>query len=238
MSTRRRARPALLVTCEHGGNLVPERYRPLFEGHRAALDSHRGLDIGSLQMARDLARAGDAGLIATTTTRLLVDLNRSVGHRRLFSEITRDLPRAERARLLEAFYRPYRTAVEAAIAGLLTTVQHVIHVSTHSFTPELDGVTRTADVGLLYDPARHLERDFSARWQTAIERRCPDLRVRRNYPYRGSADGLTTALRRRFPVGRYAGIELEVNQRYPLSEEAAWRRLRRQIAAALVETLG
>ena len=113
----------------------------------------------------------------------------------------------------------------------------MIHVSTHSFTPELDGLVRTADVGLLYDPSRDAERDFSARWQDAIARRDPGLRVRRNYPYRGSADGLTTALRRRFPGDGYAGIELEINQRYPLADESGWRRLRRQIAAALAEAL-
>ncbi|MNC89676.1 hypothetical protein D3C83_56490 [compost metagenome] len=38
------------------------------------------------------------------------------------------------------------------------------------------------------------------------------MRVRRNYPYRGIADGLPTWLRRRYPNARYGGVELEVNQ--------------------------
>jgi hypothetical protein len=37
--------------------------------------------------------------------------------------------------------------------------------------------------------------------------------VRRNYPYRGNADGLTTALRRVHGADRYVGIEVELNQR-------------------------
>jgi hypothetical protein len=36
--------------------------------------------------------------------------------------------------------------------------------------------------------------------------------VRRNYPYRGTADGFTTYLRRQFSARKYLGIELEVNQ--------------------------
>ena len=38
--------------------------------------------------------------------------------------------------------------------------------------------------------------------------------MRRNYPYAGKGDGLTSYLRRRFPPGAYVGIELEVNQRH------------------------
>ena len=30
--------------------------------------------------------------------------------------------------------------------------RRVIHISSHSFTPELNGKVRRADVGLLYDP--------------------------------------------------------------------------------------
>ena len=38
--------------------------------------------------------------------------------------------------------------------------------------------------------------------------------VRFNYPYKGTADGHTTALRAQFPPSLYAGMELEVSQRY------------------------
>ena len=36
--------------------------------------------------------------------------------------------------------------------------------------------------------------------------------MRRNYPYRGSSDGLTTTLRGLFADPDYLGIEIEVNQ--------------------------
>ncbi len=89
----------------------------------------------------------------------------------------------------------------------------MIHISSHSFTPELNGKVRRADVGLLYDPGRRGEAELCARWKAVARgNRAPELRVRRNYPYAGKGDGLTSHLRRRFPRGAYVGIELEVNQ--------------------------
>ncbi len=79
---------ALVITCEHGRNRIPV-YRDLFHGHQGLLESHRGYDSGALVMGRALAAAFAAPLVASTVSRLLVDLNRSVGHTRLHSEATR-----------------------------------------------------------------------------------------------------------------------------------------------------
>lgn len=38
------------------------------------------------------------------------------------------------------------------------------------------------------------------------------LRIRRNYPYRGNADGFITALRRTYDACNYLGFEVEINQ--------------------------
>jgi predicted N-formylglutamate amidohydrolase len=224
----------LLVTCEHGGNRIPARYRTLFGPLRAALSSHRGYDPGALVLARDLANAFDAELVYSTTSRLLVELNRSAGNPLLWSEATRALPFEERKRILDEHYTPYRSAVEASVRSAIGRGDRVLHVSSHSFTPRLDGAERKADVGLLYDPARRREVAICLDWQRELRRASPRLRVRRNYPYRGSDDGLTTHLRRLHPDARYAGVEVEVNQAYPLGNAAEWRALRRLI----VETLG
>ena len=83
---------AFIVTCEHGGNRIPAPYRPLFARHAALLATHRGYDPGAQQMARALAVALHAPLVTATVSRLLIDLNRSLGHPRLHFEATRDLP--------------------------------------------------------------------------------------------------------------------------------------------------
>ena len=228
----------LLVTCEHGGDHIPARYRPLFVPLRSALSSHRGYDAGALAVARDIAKAFDAELVYSTTSRLLVELNRSPGHPRLWSEVTRELPLDERKRILERYYEPYRTAVESRVSAAIAKGGRLLHVSSHSFTPRLDGVERTADVGLLYDPARARERAICLDWQRELRASAPGLRVRRNYPYRGYDDGLTTHLRRLHPDARYAGVELELNQAYALGEAAEWRAMRRLIVQTLGRVLG
>lgn len=233
-----RAPVRILITCEHGGNGIPAKYRPLFRTHRVALESHRGYDPGALALARDFAAAFDAELVCSTTSRLLVELNRSPHHRRLFSEFTRRLSREERARLLEQYYFPYRERVENQVCDAIRNAERVLHVSCHSFTPKLEGVERRADVGLLYDPHRDAEARFCAMWQRELESADPRLVVRRNYPYPGYADGLTTYLRKCYPDPAYAGVELEVNQKYPLGDSRRWRELRKLLVATLERANG
>ena len=109
----------------------------------------------------------------------------------------------------------------------------MIHISSHSFTPELHGKLRRADAGLLYHPGRHGEAELCARWKAALAAAAPELRVRRNYPYAGKGDGLTSHLRQRFPRRAYVGIELEVNQAIVFAGASRWRALR----GVLIESL-
>jgi len=156
-----------LITCEHGGNRIPAPYRRLFREYRALLDSHRGYDPGALVMARELGRAFGAPLVASTVSRLVIDLNRSLGHPRLFSAATRGAPATLRAEIVQRHYLPYRAEVERVVGQSVARGRRVIHISSHSFTPELDGEVRTADVGLLYDPARRGEAALCARWKAS-----------------------------------------------------------------------
>ena len=227
-------RNGLVISCEHGGHRVPPAYAALFAGHGALLDSHRGWDRGALRLGRQLADALGAPLYASTTTRLLIDLNRTIGHRQLFSELSRGLRRTDRENIVLQHYRPHRDPIERAIAGCIARGQPVIHIASHSFTPILNGVVRDVDVAWLYDPRRPREVALARRWMAELARRMPGLRLRRNYPYRGRGDGLATLLRARHAGADYLGIELEVNQRFVERGGARWAALR----AALVESLG
>ena len=233
MNSTLESKPALLLTCEHGGNRVPEPYRSLFENQAAVLATHRGYDIGALSAARFLARSLSRPLIAATTTRLLVDLNRSPGHPRQFSEFTRALPPAERTRIAERHYQPYREQVQGWVQSRVVRGRPVVHISVHSFTEHLNGRQRHCDIGLLYDPSRPLERAFCADWQQNLRLASADFVVRRNYPYRGVSDGLVTWLRRAFGPMDYAGIELELNQALAIAGGKRWRQLLRLLSDQL-----
>jgi predicted N-formylglutamate amidohydrolase len=227
----------LLITCEHGGRRVPPRYRALFAGHEDLLRTHRGWDFGALLLAREMARAMDAPLVASTTTRLLVDLNRSLGHPRLYSEITRGLPERERQAILARYYLPHRERVDALVRGALAERRRAVHVASHSFTPVLHGEVRQADVGLLYHPERPGEVALARRWLAALARLRPDLRLRRNYPYHGRSDALSSVLRRRHPDAEYVGLEIEVNQLHVLRGGDHWAALRRDLVASLQQAV-
>ncbi len=224
-----------LVTCEHGGNAVPDDVREVFSSEHAqrTLRSHRGWDPGaweaSLQFADHLFpghhrpswsdKAGwetayDGDWIAARTTRLLVDLNRSPDHETVFSKWSGALSPERKQRLLCDWHTPYRSAVERRVGELLVDWDTVIHLSVHSFTPRYHGRWRPIDVGLLFDPDRPQEADFCESWKRQMNSLAPRLRVLANQPYLGSDDGLTTHLRRRFPELRYLGIEIEVNHRF------------------------
>ena len=224
-------RRRLLVSCEHGGNRVPPAYAPLFAGAADVLATHRGYDLGALEVARAFGRKLGVVPFAGKTTRLVVDLNRSPGNRNVFSTYTRSLPAEQRAAALAAHYWPYRNAVEDAVAQAVAAGETVLHVSAHSFTPVLRGEVRNCDVGFLYDPRVAGEVRFIEAWYAALAAAAPKLTLRRNYPYRGVSDSLVTHLRQRYARRGYAGMELELNQKHVGS--AGWRELVAVLGATL-----
>jgi predicted N-formylglutamate amidohydrolase len=222
----------LIVTCEHGGNRVPPRYRHLFS--EALLATHRGYDPGALAAARAFAAATDAPLFHSTISRLLVELNRPLGHPQVFFL---NLPETTREALLRRYYFPYWCAVETAVDKALRRGRRVLHLSCHSFTPKLAGVRRLADIGLLFDPARAAEARFCRAWFAALRRQSPGLQVRYNYPYRGASPSLVDSLRKELIDPRYVGIQIEINQKFPRGDQDRWRALRAALVASFQEAL-
>ena len=224
---------SLVITCEHGGNRIPIRYTDLFKANPVLLNTHRGFDPGALTMAKDLAAAFAAPLVASTVSRLLVDLNRSVGHPHLHYEVIKNESSEVREIILKQYYQPYRTQAEHLVRQAIADHGQVIQLSSHSFTPELDGKVRNADIGLLYDPARPGESNLCAHWKAALNACSPELSIRRNYHYEGKGDGLTSWLRHRLPPDAYLGIELEINQKHIFKTGRHWTALRNVIVNAL-----
>lgn len=201
----------LVLTCEHAGNNIPARYKKLFKGADAVLKTHRGLDIGALTLAKHLKKKLRAPLFFNDISRLVVDNNRSITNRTLFSEFTRNLSSDEHEHILASYYFPHRDAVELHMKGLVKKGYQVLHIGVHSFTPVLNDKKRSCGIGLLYDPHRITEIDFARDWQRSLSKMGP-FKVKRNYPYWGHKDGFVTHLRRTFKTSDYIGIELEINQ--------------------------
>jgi predicted N-formylglutamate amidohydrolase len=238
-------RLTLVLTCEHASAHVPADSRRYFQGAERWLGTHRAFDVGALEFANHCAQRLQAPLFAGTVTRLLIDLNRSLDQADLWSSWSRELPQTVQRQLVANYYRPLRESTERAIrkalranSGQAPQRRSVLHLSVHSFAPVLRGSRRDLHVALLFDPRRTLEVALARRWRRELERLEPRLKVAFNQPYRGTDDGHTTALRRRFPDPQYAGIELEINQRFPRRGGARWRRLQAHLTESLAAALG
>jgi predicted N-formylglutamate amidohydrolase len=202
----------LVLTCEHALADIPEKYRYLFEKEYFVLETHEAYDPGAYDLFKDLKELGDYSDYQSIG-RLLVETNRSLWHKSLFSRYTNDLSESDKNAILDSYYFPYRERVTGAIQKIINGGDTVLHFSLHSFTPVLHGIKRKADIGLLYDPQRKDEKEISHKFKLLLKERDPELKTRFNYPYLGKSDGLTTALRKLFPKN-YAGIEIEVNQKW------------------------
>lgn len=205
----------LIITCEHGGNEIPAEHQYLFDDNLQVLQTHKGLDIGALSLYEYLQALADFS-IYSTTSRLLIELNRSLHHKNLFSEYATSMPASAKTKLIDNYYLAYRNKVEKSISNYINEGHEVLHISVHSFTPVLNNIKRNCDIGLLYDSSKLPEKEFSHQFKKKILAQNSGLNVRFNYPYLGKADGFTTYLRKQF-TSNYIGIEIEVNQKFAVN---------------------
>ena len=223
--------PALMITCEHASNAVPDFVLRALRDSKIpddVLASHRAYDIGAYKVFSNLVKRLKPDFHCSSRfSRLVVDMNRSATNKTFFSEFTVGLPSSVKSHML-SLWEKYREKIESFVAGVIPpnvrknekktpkdapeVPLKVIHLGIHSFTPILNGIERDADVGILYDPSRPAEVKIAQTLIQNIHERAPWLKIRKNYPYLGKSDGLTTTLRQKFGPS-YAGLEIEINQK-------------------------
>jgi predicted N-formylglutamate amidohydrolase len=226
-----------VISVEHASNRIPAPYNNLGLTRRQ-LDSHIAWDPGAKAIARACAKALGRACHEGRYSRLLVDLNRGPRHPKLMARTSfsvsvpgnQKITPEEKQRRIERYYEPYRERVGRDIQRVIAAAGPCIHLSIHSFTPVVDGVVRSGDIGILFDPRSPLETALARELVSRLKQQ--GFHVRRNYPYRGVSDGLVTHFRRSFAAGRYAGLEIEVNQallRTPGQIRAVARRISQTI---------
>lgn len=219
----------LLITCEHATNFVPSKFASAFSsGGKGALSSHRGWDPGSLEVAKYLSKYLNVSLFRTNISRLLIDQNRSLNNPELFSKFALSLSDAKRRSLISDYYEPHREEIIGELARLLASSSMVVHFGIHTFTPIRNGIKRTTDLGVLFDPKRLTEVKFAKLFLAKISSITPELAIKYNDPYRGDSDGLTTYLRKQYSASRYLGIEIEINSK--LRKQVRWQSIKQALA--------
>lgn len=210
------AKAILILTCEHASNKLPAAFKKAVPAE--VLKTHRAYDIGAVQVFRKLVKFAKPEFYCEGKfSRLFVDLNRTITNKSAFSDYLRNNENAKVQ--ATAYWQEYRATIEKFVDSALNTKTRaaksaptIVHLGIHSFTPVLNGKVRNADIGILYDPTRPQERAYANVIKAEIKRLYPAMKVQFNYPYKGSSDGLTTTLRKKFGPG-YVGIEIEINQK-------------------------
>jgi predicted N-formylglutamate amidohydrolase len=204
----------LVLSCEHASWTLPPGVDlgvPV-----EVLRSQAGWDHGALDIANHLSEHVGLPVHAGLFSRMYVDLNRDPEHADVVPLVSYGAPVPGNARLgagdraarIAAFHEPYWNAVRRDCAARLRDRDGVLHLSSHTFSPELDPPNRQFDVGVLYDPAHAFEADLAERLLFAL--RAAGLSVRANQPYGGLGAAICTSLRRENGA-RYGGIQLETS---------------------------
>lgn len=176
-----------LLTCEHGGRLVPRALGDLGLPP-AAFERHIAWDIGALGVARALAARLDAPLVHQHYSRLVVDCNRPPSRPSFIPEVSdgtvipgnAGLDESAREARRRCIWQPFQDAVAAAVdrrPGLLAI---------HSFTPVFREERRPWHVGFLFARGRDLALALHARFAAM-----PGIEAALNEPYRIDADDYT-----------------------------------------------
>jgi predicted N-formylglutamate amidohydrolase len=158
---------AVLIVCDHASRYIPVEFGDLgLAGEH--LEDHIAWDIGAGELARALARKLGVTAMLAGVSRLVVDCNRHLDDPTAFPETSDGVPvpgntglsPTERQRRADTFYWPYHHAIRDLLCGLEPVRPAPAVISIHSFTPELDGVTRRWHLGALWDKDNRISAPF------------------------------------------------------------------------------
>lgn len=155
---RPHGRSSFVILVDHASARIPRQLRDLGLPP-AELRRHIAWDIGALAVARLVAEALDAPLVAQNYSRLVIDCNRdpkvptSIP---IVSELTeipgnRDLSEGERLARRRAIFDPYHDHISALLARRIAAGRRTIVVAQHSMTDVFKGARRPMHAAVLYN---------------------------------------------------------------------------------------
>jgi predicted N-formylglutamate amidohydrolase len=203
-------RSPFLLIGDHAGNAIPEALGTLGLAPEDRV-RHIAWDIGIWALGARLAERLDAVFVRQSYSRLVIDCNRDPASAEAIVERSDGtvvpgnlgLPAGARRERVRGIHAAYHQAIAEEIARRDAIGQPTWLVSLHSFTPEMAGVVRPWEVGVLHDGAN----DALALRLLAWLRGRPELIVGDNEPYRMDATDYTVP-RHAFPSRPYVEIEL------------------------------
>jgi predicted N-formylglutamate amidohydrolase len=151
----------ILLVCDHASRRFPASLGTM------GLDPfarrcHLALDIGAGSLTERLANELNATAVLCQYSRLVVDCNRQLMDPSAYLEFgdgvvipgNRNLHIEEKNMRAEEIYWPYHDAVESQVERLKALGRPPIFIAVHSFTPVLNGESRSWQMGVLWDTDR------------------------------------------------------------------------------------
>ncbi len=75
----------LILSCEHSGNALPQQFKFIKDENDLVGNTHRAYDPGAFKLLQELLKIANDSFYYKFS-RLLIEPNRSLHHRNLFSE--------------------------------------------------------------------------------------------------------------------------------------------------------
>ena len=200
----------IILVCDHASRRFPKALGTM------GLDPfarrcHLAVDIGAGMLTERLAESLGVTAVLCQYSRLIVDCNRQLMDPGAFLEFgdgvivpgNRSLRQQDKDLRANDIYWPYHGAIEAQINRLRRMDVDPVFISIHSFTPVMNGESRTWEMGVLWDKDRVTAEIF------VNDLREAGYLVGDNEPYSGKAPQDFTIDHHAEPIGiPHVGIEI------------------------------
>jgi len=233
---RPQGRSSFVILVDHASARIPRRLGDLGVPP-AELRRHIAWDIGALAVARLVAEALEATLVAQNYSRLVIDCNRdpkvptSIPTLSELTEIpgNRDLSDVQRLARRRSIFDPYHDTISALLAQRIAAGRRTIVIAQHSMTDVFKGTRREMHAAVLYNRDPRFARLVLDRL-----RRDPRLIVGDNQPYFVS-DETDYTIPRHGERNGLPHVEIEIRQDL-LADEAGHREWATRIARVLEDS--
>ena len=231
----RRGQSNFVIIVDHAGSRIPRRLNNL--GLPASeLQRHIAWDIGALPVARQMAAALDAPLLAQNYSRLVIDCNRDPKVASSIPQLSEsieipgnlNLPEEEVAARRAEIFEPYHERVRALLDERAAENKTTILVAQHTMTDIYKGERRAMHAAVLYNR----DRRFAGLVLDSL-RRDGALNIADNQPYFVS-DETDYSIPRHGEARGLPHVEIEIRQDL-VSDAAGQTQWAQRITAALRE---
>ena len=176
----------ILIICDHASRTIPRKLNNLGLSQQD-LNKHIAVDIGTDKLGRYIGKALQASVILPGFSRLVMDLNRDPNCKTSIPKISdnieipgnKNLSASQKKSRFDEIYTPYHNEISTALKRIKINGRTPLIISLHSFTPEMDGIQRQTDIGILWEKNKRI----SHKVMKFLKAVCPGATVDENVPY-------------------------------------------------------